>query len=320
VNNSIYLFDFLKYATKKHNIASLIWIALNITLISCTYGLVGASGNIPKAFLIGTILYLISVTIVLSPFGEWVCRLQTGCKKPSENVSGRLQPILDEVVAEARKKNPELPEKIKLYFKDDDEPNAFALGRHTVCCTKGLLNYSNKEIQAIMGHEIGHIANHDTDLILVVTGGNILINILFGFFRIMFKLFVLMGRLMSLLIPGVGGLIFDLVMSFYTFVTGTLLGGFMNLWIRLGIWLTMHSSRKEEFAADTYSCELGYAAGLATFFNRLLKKEFKQTGGIKVKKGLFEALEESHPDTDLRLENIQAYMVTPVLIPEESNA
>jgi len=307
--SKFYIADFLKHVTKKQNTSSIIWIFLNIILISLTFGYLFTDGNIPMAFVVGTVIYLLTVVVILSPFGEWISRRQSGCKVPTAEVLARLQPILDEVLKTARSKRPELPEKLNLYINEDEAANAFALGRKTVCCTKGLLQYSDEEIQAIFGHEVGHIANHDTDLILVVTGGNLIINLLFGIVRFVFRVFVLMASLVGFLIPGIGGLLYTLAQRLFTFVSAHVLGALMNAWVKLGIWLTMHSSRKEEFAADAFSCQLGYKDGLLQFFQRLqlLEQEANAEAGVVTQKGFFAALEDSHPDTALRIERIRAF-------------
>lgn len=71
---------------------------------------------------------------------------------------------------------------------DDPSPNAFALGRdpeHSVLCvSQGLLDQMDREeLQGVIGHEIAHIRNCDTQLTTMVTamfGG-------FGVFRFLFR-------------------------------------------------------------------------------------------------------------------------------------
>lgn len=318
-NTVSYLNDFLKHTAKKQNATTIVWIALNVLVISLTFGALFANGHPVKALIAGIIIYFLTVVAVLSPFGEWVCRLQSGCKQPTDEVKARLQPILDEVLAAARSTNPELPEVINLYINEDEEPNAFALGRKTVCCTKGLLQYSDEEIRAIFGHEIGHIAHHDTDLILVVTGGNLIINLLFLIVRFVFRIFVLGAWFIGLFIPGVGGLIYNLVQNLFTFITAHVLGWLMNAWVRLGIWLTMKSSREEEFEADAFSCNLGFSNGLLQFFQRLqrMEQEANAAAGVVTKKSFFKALEDSHPETSLRIERICAIADTSTNLEQE---
>jgi heat shock protein HtpX len=55
----------------------------------------------------------------------------------------------------------------RVYVIDSPQPNAFATGRNpqhaAVCASTGLLNTLNRdEITGVIGHELGHIRNHDT--------------------------------------------------------------------------------------------------------------------------------------------------------------
>jgi heat shock protein HtpX len=55
----------------------------------------------------------------------------------------------------------------RVYLMDSPQPNAFATGRNpqhaAVCATTGLLNtLTRDEIAGVIGHELGHVRNHDT--------------------------------------------------------------------------------------------------------------------------------------------------------------
>src|SRR3990170_8888597 len=61
----------------------------------------------------------------------------------------------------------------KAYIIQDESLNAFATGRNPkngiVCVTSGLLKKLNKrELEAVIAHEMGHIANYDIRLQLIV--------------------------------------------------------------------------------------------------------------------------------------------------------
>src|SRR5690606_68074 len=54
----------------------------------------------------------------------------------------------------------------KVYVMDDPAPNAFATGRNPqhaiVAATTGLLDVmSDRELEAVMAHEMGHVKNYD---------------------------------------------------------------------------------------------------------------------------------------------------------------
>lgn len=62
----------------------------------------------------------------------------------------------------------------KIYIIEDSAPNAFATGRDpkraSVAITRGLLDKLNKlELEGVIGHELSHIKNYDTRLMIIVS-------------------------------------------------------------------------------------------------------------------------------------------------------
>ncbi|HET8690293.1 MAG TPA: M48 family metalloprotease [Candidatus Saccharimonadales bacterium] len=63
----------------------------------------------------------------------------------------------------------------RVYIMDDPSPNAFATGRdpkHSyVCATTGLLELmDDRELEAVIAHEMGHVKNYDIRVMMVVFG------------------------------------------------------------------------------------------------------------------------------------------------------
>lgn len=63
----------------------------------------------------------------------------------------------------------------KVYVIDDHAPNAFATGRDPrhahVAATKGILDLmDDRELEAVMAHEMGHVKNYDIRVMMIVFG------------------------------------------------------------------------------------------------------------------------------------------------------
>ena len=190
----MYIIDFFVNIFKKKNFGTLIWIIINSILVSFFFALLLAFiiPDVHEAalFAIGFAAYVLSIAAALSPLGESILRLQNGCKKITDDqLLARIEPLFYDVYNRALEETPELNRKIKLFVCDEEEPNAFALGRKTVCVTRGLLLLSDSEIKAILAHEFGHLAHKDTDSILVITTGNLIVTVAMIILKTVVKVF-----------------------------------------------------------------------------------------------------------------------------------
>lgn len=285
----MYFIDFFKNLFKKSNIGVIIYLIMNVLIIVALFsrGFEETTG-----IYVGIIAYIVSILLALSPIGEWILRLQTGCKpiKRKEYLN-RLMPLFDEVYQKVKAKNNGISDHVKLFMSNDKEPNAFATGRKTICLTKGLLEYSDEEIKAVLAHEFGHIAHKDTDLILIITVGNFIVTFIFVIYRLIIQL---IGLLVAIAMDSVAVLITN-------FFIDVILVFVMWVWTKIGTLLVMHSSRKNEFLADSFAFDLGYGNELASVLDSF--------DGVK-QKGLWANLKSSHPDTDDRVAKLQELGIT----------
>lgn len=279
-----YFVDFIKNLTKKSNVGVLIYLILNTFIITAIFsgGFENGSG-----FFIGIIAYVISLAIALSPLGECILRLQTGCKviKRKEFVN-RLEPLFNEVYDKAKKINPSIPDGVQLFMSNDKDANAFATGRKTICITKGFLNYSDEQIKATLAHEFGHLAHKDTDLILLITIGNFIVTAVFVIYRVITNI---IGAFFAADEDGIGGFLSSILVDFILIVA-------MWIWTKIGTCLVMHSSRKNEYLADEFAFNCGYGDDLASVLD---------TFEGSTRKGLWANLASSHPESDDRIARLQ---------------
>lgn len=303
----MYLVDFFKSLFKKSNLGELIWMIVNTILICSAFGALGyfmVDETIGMAFAfagIGFVAYFLSIVIALSPFGEWILRFQTGCRKLEDpEILERIQPLFDHAYARAKLLDPGLSDKIKLYINYSKDPNAFACGRNTVCITQGLLAMSDYDILGILGHEFGHLAHKDTDRNQVIIVGNLIVSVIFFLIRIFVKVSVFFTRVMFQFTLGL--VTRSLAAHLITWITGALtrliidglLALLMVCWTKLGVWICMATSRADEYLADEYSYRLGYGI--------LLRNALKKLDGNHVKThDAWAALSSSHPPTPDRV-------------------
>ena len=303
----MYLTNFLTSLTKKNNIPILIYLVLNVFIITgILFAFQSSNGasqpNFFVCFLVAIVLYAVSIVIALSPFGEWLLRVQNGCKKITRREQiARIEPLFKEVYAKAKEMHPELADDITLYVKaknkrkngEGEGPNAFAAGRKTICVTEELLYQPEDQIKAVLGHEFGHLAHHDTDIILVITVGNLIISGILSVVMAIAAIFKFFFSLFSHGEEGVGGAVGLLMTALFILAINVL----NRLWSQIGVWLCMKSSRDNEYLADEFSFNLGYGVPLCQFLD-----DWANCGRPE---GLFAALASSHPDTDDRIGRLQ---------------
>jgi len=87
---------------------------------------------------------------------------------PSSDAEQRLVNVVDEMTIASGTRRPHI------WLIPDDAPNAFATGVHIndshIAVTQGLLDTCTRdELQAVVGHEMGHVANLDVRLMTLLT-------------------------------------------------------------------------------------------------------------------------------------------------------
>lgn len=266
------------------NLGTLLFFTLNILLI---FSVFGSSGSIIEL----VIVYFITIAISLSPLGEWCLALFAGAENIKRvDTKLRIIPLVEYVLDKAKATTTYNVDSVKVMIIHDPAPNAFALGRHTLCITDGLLKLSDDMILGVLAHEIGHLAYGHTVIQLLIGGGNIfisgcllLIKIAYWIFTVIMGLFALGSR------SGVMGIITALFAGIST--------GLSWLWTKFCMLFLMWSMRQNEYMADEYAYKIGFGMELAQALDQHLCDVPRN--------GLLKALYDTHPSNDDRIAALQ---------------
>lgn len=283
----MYLISVFKNLFKVSNIGTFIFFILNAAII---ISLFASAGTETLAIII--VIYIFSIVIALSPIGEFVLGIMSGAKTMKRvDMINRITPIANIVKRKVKIKSPELPDIIKIKYINDPNPNAFAIGRKTVCVTEGIFGLPDEMIEGILAHEFAHLALHHTDIQLLIGGGNFIIT---GFILILKAISAFFAGISMIATLGskslAKGCVFSIVGAFCTLI--------IWLWTKFCMLFLMWSSRNNEYEADKYAKEIGFGYELALALDTI---------GTGVPQNSFlKALYSTHPDTDDRIGKLQA--------------
>lgn len=134
--------------------ALMLIVALSGILLLLGYLFGGSVG------LIIAVIFAFAMNIGSYWFSDKLALKMTGAKEVTPEEQPDLHRIVEEVSSLAGLPKP------RVYIIQNDSPNAFATGRNSkhaaVAATTGIMRIlDERELRAVMGHELGHIKNHD---------------------------------------------------------------------------------------------------------------------------------------------------------------
>lgn len=284
----MYIVSLFKRIFRVSNIGTIIFFLLNAFMV---IGMFASAG--PESLSAIITIYLISVFFALSPIGEWILGLMSGARRMTRvDMRNRMIPIITRVHNKALAKTPDMTRIINLKVMYDPNPNAFALGRHTICVTEGLFDLPDEMIEGILAHEMGHLACHHTDIQLLIGGGNFIITFALLIVKAIAAIISFIGSLFvfsrddSTQGCGCAFSIFGLICS-----------ALIWLWTKFCMLFLMWSSRANEYVADKYAMEIGYGYELAAALDSI--------GTGMPQNSFMKALYSSHPETHDRIGKLQ---------------
>ena len=284
----MYALNVIKSFFRLSNIGSIIFFLLNAAFM-----IVYLSQGDPYKMVYVGIAYVISVIIALSVVGEWILGFFAGARKMKRlDMKEKIRPIVEKVYADGREKSADaLPPVVVIKVMHDPEPNAYAIGRRTICVTEGLLDLPDEMIEGIIAHEVGHLAMHHTVIQLMIGGGNFLVT---AFILILQAIHYIKGAWAAIDILRNGGKdIVSLIFNLIDVLTAVVVW----LWTKFCMLFLMWSSRANEYEADKYAYELGYGFQLAAALDAI-------TWGTP-KSSFLKAIYSTHPETHDRIAKLQ---------------
>ena len=266
------------------NLGTLLFFALNIALI---IGVFGTSGNIIEVISI----YAATVFVSLSPLGERMIAFMAVAKDIKRtDLKLRIIPLVQYVLDKAKQETHYHVDSVNVMIIYDDAPNAFALGRKTICITKGLLDLPDDLILGVLAHEVGHLAYGHTVIQLLIGGGNIFIS---GFLCLLKLATWIITAIMGIFALGSR----DGIMGIITAIFAGISTFFSWAWAKFCKLFLMWSMRQNEYVADEYAQKIGFGLELAQVLDQNLCDVPHE--------GFFKALYNSHPCNDDRVAALQ---------------
>ncbi len=229
---------------------------------------------------------------MVSKGGEWLLRLIAPARKMSQREKEKVKHALHLVQEKAKEKfNFEIND-LHLFTIDSPLINAFAMSRNILAVTRGALDtLDTEDLAGLIAHEHGHFYYKDSEKLainlglLVMAEGLLYVNAILMLLKS--KLSQIHGLVaMVMLIPFVLALMFKYVGS-------------------IGIWVYNITypmlSRKQEYRADMFACELGFGKGMLTVLETIQGYEYKENN-------FSSKVTQTHPDTALRIDEIDKYL------------
>lgn len=320
-NNGLY--RFFKHFCHWSAVPLLLYILLTIfinmwlfgsfaTAICCPHG--SASEVDPEVFrwVSGAIITGIFFLFTISPLGEGVIRLKLHASRLKRGEYPEVRDLFEHAYQLALKEAPGLPRNVSLrIIRRNRGINAWACGRKTICVSRGFAEAEMPDEQkiAILLHEFGHLAHHDTIFLQAFVAGELIVS------------FVIMAVSGICFLAGVIGKCFepsdsskqsDLDLAFALCgCAGVILNAIglllfnvvLVLWTRVGSAVYALAARADEYRADHFAGIVGYAHPLADSLINL-------SGDTERETSVFALIAASHPGTNERVSRLRCFPQT----------
>ncbi len=280
-----------------------LFIATNMAiliLLGIVMNVLGVDSRSSSGLLVMAAMFGMGGSFISLAMSKWIAKKSTRARVIDQPGNGTEKWLLDTVKSMAEKAEIGMPE-VAVY--DSPDMNAFATGMKKnsalVAVSTGLLqNMSRDEVEAVLAHEISHVAGGDMVTLSLIQG--VLNTFVIFFSRIIANI---LNNVLSSDEEG-GGLGFMGYMA-VTIVLELVLGLFASL-------IVMWFSRKREFTADRGAAYLTSSEKMVGALRRLQAHHEPShlpdqvaAFGIRPKAGGMASLFRSHPPLEKRIEALQ---------------
>jgi len=251
-----------------------------------------------EALLVFSAIFGMGGSFISLAISKWMAKRMTGCQVIEEPRGQAEQWLVETVRKHARAAGIGMPE-VAVFPMDG--PNAFATGARRdhalVAVSTGLLqNMSAEEVDAVLGHEISHVANGDMITLTLVQG---VVNTFVIFLSRVVGYYV--DRVVFKTERGIGPAFF--ITSIVAQIVFGILASTIVMWF----------SRQREFRADAGGARLagrekmiGALEALQRSAKEPLPESMRSFGISGGEKGRFMRLFLSHPPLEERIEALRA--------------
>jgi len=155
------------------NIAIMIVLSVSMRLLGLDTALEQQGGGLNlNALLIFSAAFGMGGSLISLAISKWMAKKTMGVKLIETPTSSQEQWLASTVEMQAREAGIKMPE---LGIFNSPQPNAFATGMNKnaalVAVSQGLLDHMTQgEVEAVLGHEISHIANGDMVTLTLIQG------------------------------------------------------------------------------------------------------------------------------------------------------
>ena len=288
------------------NLAVLVVFGIVFSILSAFFGLGsvhGAGGLNFGSLAVMCAIYGMVGSMVSLFLSKWMAKRSTGTVVIDTPKTAAEKWLVETVAKQAKAVNIDMPE---VGIFDNSQPNAFATGwnknKALVAVSTGLLHsMTPDEVEAVLAHEIGHVANGDMVTLALIQG---VVNAFVMFFARIVGSFVDRVVFKNEDGPGIGYFITSMVMD--------ILLGF------LASAIVMWFSRQREFRADAMGAKLAGRNKMISALDALRPAEQRpdqmpeNMKAFAISSGQSESfsianLFRSHPTLDDRIAALQKY-------------